>query len=176
MTAWRRLARRAPAKPPRGGAAPARYWYDTPMVRPEQTASRLRVQVPSRQASERLVAGPSQRAETQRPSGASKASESEGAKNRAEHKVKATASSYNQPKGVRDGRAALLTAKATDRAGKSEEVLDIPGVLGGGTSGKCDAGQERPSPSAKSGEDPRYKDKIQNPRESGGSPRGSYYR
>ena len=68
-----------------------------------------------------------------KPSGASKASGSEEAKKRAEHKVKAAASSDYQPKGVRDGRAAHVTAKATDSVKESEATLDIPGVEGHGT-------------------------------------------
>ena len=103
------------------------------MVRPEPTALRSRVEVPSGQASEHPVAGPGQRVGIQRPSGASKASESEGAKKRAEHKVKAAASSDYQPKGVRDGRAAHVTAKAIDSGKQSEVTLDIPGVEGHGT-------------------------------------------
>jgi hypothetical protein len=63
--------------------------------------------------------------ETQRPSGASKASEREGAKKRAEYKMKAAASIKYQPKGVWDGRAAHATAKATDSAKESEATLDI---------------------------------------------------
>jgi group II intron reverse transcriptase/maturase len=47
--------------------------------------------------------------------------------------VKAAASSDYQPKGVRDGRAAHFTAKATDSAIESEATLDIPGVEGHGT-------------------------------------------
>ena len=103
------------------------------MVRPEQAASYLRVEVPSGQASEHPVAGPSLKKRFDKPSGASKASESEGAKKWAEHKVKAAASSDSQPKGVRDGRAAHVTAKATDSGMESEETLDVPGVEGHGT-------------------------------------------
>ena len=100
------------------------------MVRPEQTASRLRVGVPPRKASERLVAGPTPIEKSLGASGASKVSRSKGevAKKRAEHKVKAAATSNYQPKGVRDGRAAHLSAKATDSEVESESTLDIPGV------------------------------------------------
>jgi len=45
-----------------------------------------------------------------------------------DNKVNAAASSTYQPKGVRDGRAAHITAKVTGRTDKSEVVLDIPGV------------------------------------------------
>lgn len=97
------------------------------MVRPEQTASYLRVEVPSGQASEHPVAGPSLKKKFDRPSGASRATKV-GAKKRAEYNVKAAASSDYQPKGVRDGRAAHVTAKATDSVKQSEATLDIPGV------------------------------------------------
>jgi RNA-directed DNA polymerase len=103
------------------------------MVRPEQTASYLRVEDPSGQASEHPVAGPGLKKKFDRLSGASRASEREGAKNRAECKVKAAASSDYQPKGVRDGRAAHFPAKATDSVAQSEVTLDIPGVEGHGT-------------------------------------------
>lgn len=103
------------------------------MVRPEQTALRLRVKVPSGQASEHPVAGPGQRVEIQRLSGASKASVSEGAKKRAEYNVKAATSSNYQPKGVRDGRAAHITAKATDSAKESESDAGHPRGMGYGT-------------------------------------------
>ena len=99
------------------------------MVRPEQTALNLRVEVPSGQASEHPVAGPTLSAKSLSASGTSKASQKEGAKKRAEHKVKAAASSDYQPKGVRDGRAAHDTAKAIDSGKQSEATLDIPGVL-----------------------------------------------
>jgi len=101
-------------------------------VRPEQTASYLRVEVPSGQASEHPVAGPSLKKKFDRPSGASRATKV-GAKKRAEYNVKAAASSDYQPKGVRDGRAAHVTAKATDSVKQSEVTLDIPGVAGHGT-------------------------------------------
>jgi len=102
------------------------------MVRPEQTASYLRVEVPSGQASEHPVAGPSLKKKFDKPSGASRATKV-GAKKRAEYNVKAAASSDYQPKGVRDGRAAHVTAKATDSVKQSEATLDIPGVEGHGT-------------------------------------------
>jgi hypothetical protein len=39
----------------------------------------------------------------------------------------------------------------------SDEMLDLPGVLGGGTLGKNSAEQERPYPAASSGKDRAYK-------------------
>jgi hypothetical protein len=51
-----------------------------------------------------------------------------GSKKAGRNTMNAVASSKYQPKGVRDGRAAHFTAKATDRTEESEEVLDIPGV------------------------------------------------
>ena len=71
--------------------------------------------------------------------------------------MNAAASSQYQPKGVWEGRAAHDTAKATDSNLDSERVLDLPGVLGGGTLGKKNAEQERPSPAASSGKDRVYK-------------------
>jgi hypothetical protein len=41
--------------------------------------------------------------------------------------------------------------------GKAKRVLDLPGVSGGGTSGKNSAEQERPSLAAESGKDRGYK-------------------
>ena len=90
-------------------------WENIPVARPEQTASHSRVKVPSKQASERLVAGPGRRVETQRLSGASKASVG-GSEAAGRNKVNAVASKDYQPKGVWDGRAAHVTAKATDSA------------------------------------------------------------
>lgn len=71
--------------------------------------------------------------------------------------MNAAASSYLQPKGVWEGRAAHITAKATDSIPDSERMLDLPGVAGGGTLGKNKAEQERPSPAALSGKDRAYK-------------------
>jgi hypothetical protein len=71
--------------------------------------------------------------------------------------VNAAASSYSQPKGVREGRAAHVTAKATDSTGDSEPVLDLPGVEGDGTLGRNSAEQERPYLAAWSGKDRGYK-------------------
>jgi len=54
----------------------------------------------------------------------------EGAQKRAATVVKPTASSHYQPKGVREGRAAHVTAKATDSGVMPEPPLDLPGVGG----------------------------------------------
>jgi hypothetical protein len=74
-----------------------------------------------------------------------------------QHKVNAAASSYSQPKGVGEGRAAHVTAKATDSTPDSEWVLELSGVEGGGTLGQSDAEQERPYLAAWSGKDRAYK-------------------
>jgi hypothetical protein len=60
-----------------------------------------------------------------------------------QHKVNAAASSNSQPKGVPEGRAAHVTAKATDSILESERMLDLFGVEGGGTLGQSNAEQER---------------------------------
>ena len=88
----------------------------------------------------------------------SKAFEKEkGANQRAATKVNVKASSNSQPKGVQEGRAAHITAKAKDSIPASEGVLDLLGVSGGGTMGKNSAEQERPYPAALSGKDRVYK-------------------
>jgi hypothetical protein len=71
--------------------------------------------------------------------------------------VNAIASSYFQPKGDWEGRAAHDTAKATDSTPEPERVLDLPGVAGGGTLGQSSAEQERPYLAALSGKDRTYK-------------------
>ena len=71
--------------------------------------------------------------------------------------MNAAASSDYQPKGVGEGRAAHVTAKATDSIPDSERVLDLSGVAGGGTLGQSSAEQERPYLAAKSGKDRAYK-------------------
>ena len=63
--------------------------------------------------------------------------------------MNAKASSNYQPKGVREGRAAHFTAKATDSILVSERKLDFLGVASGGTLGKSNAEQERPYLAAK---------------------------
>ena len=80
----------------------------------------------------------------------------EGSKLAGRNEVNAKASSNYQPKGVREGRAAHVTAKATDSILGSERMLDLPGVAGGGTLGKNNAEQERPYLAAESGKDRRY--------------------
>ena len=80
-----------------------------------------------------------------------------GANQRAATKVNVKASSNSQPKGVQEGRAAHITAKATDSIPDSERVLDLLGVPGGGTLGKNSTEQERPYPAALSGKDRAYK-------------------
>jgi len=51
-----------------------------------------------------------------------------GSKEAGRNKVNTSASSYYQPKGVREGRAAHSTAKATDSSLDSERLLDLSGV------------------------------------------------
>jgi hypothetical protein len=46
--------------------------------------------------------------------------------------VNAIASTKYQPKGVREGRAAHVTAKAIDSILDPERMLELPGVSGGG--------------------------------------------
>ena len=96
------------------------------MVRPDQTPSSSRVKVPSRQASEHLVAGPSSEKRFSGPSGASKASLG-GSQTTGRNKVNAVASKKYQPKGVWDGRAAHITAKATDSASNPKAYWTSPG-------------------------------------------------
>ena len=71
--------------------------------------------------------------------------------------MNAVASSNYQPKGVWEGRAAHVTAKATDSRLELERRLDLPGVASGGTLGQKSAEQERPYLAAKSGKDRAYK-------------------
>lgn len=91
------------------------------------------------------------------PSGVSKALKERGASQRAATKVNAVASSYSQPKGVSEGRAAHVTAKATDSILEPDGMLDLCGVWSGGTLGENIAEQERPSLAAMSGKDRSYK-------------------
>lgn len=71
--------------------------------------------------------------------------------------MNAVASSDYQPKGVWEGRADHVTAKATDSTQELERVVDLPGVASGGTLGQKNAEQERPSLAAPSGKDRTYK-------------------
>ena len=57
-----------------------------------------------------------------------KSLEAGGSKGAGRNKVNASASSHNQPKGVREGRAAHVTAKATYSAPVPERALGLPGV------------------------------------------------
>jgi len=47
--------------------------------------------------------------------------------------MNAVASTDYQPKGVREGRAAHITAKARDSNQELERLLDLSGVVSGGT-------------------------------------------
>jgi hypothetical protein len=71
--------------------------------------------------------------------------------------VNAIASTRYQPKGVWEGRADPITAKAIDSIPEPERMLNLPGVSGGGTWGQSSAEQERPSLAASSGKDRTYK-------------------
>jgi hypothetical protein len=73
------------------------------------------------------------------------------------NKVNAIAPTYYQPKGVGESRAAHDTAKARDNISDPEQMLDLPGVAGGGTLGQNSAEQERPYPAASSGKYRAYK-------------------
>ena len=70
--------------------------------------------------------------------------------------MNAIASSNCQPKGVWEGRAAHVTAKATDSILEPDGMLDLFGVASGGTLGKSNAEQERPYLAAWSGKDRAY--------------------
>ena len=70
--------------------------------------------------------------------------------------MNAIASSYYQPKGVWEGRAAHITAKATDSILERNGCWTF-GVAGGGTLGQNSAEQERPYLAAWSGKDRGYK-------------------
>jgi hypothetical protein len=80
-----------------------------------------------------------------------------GANQRAATKVNVIASTYSQPKGVTEGRAAHVTVKATDSIPKPDGKLDLCGVWSGGTLGKSMAEQERPYPAVESDKDREYK-------------------
>ena len=80
-----------------------------------------------------------------------------GANQRAATKVNVIASSYSQPKGVTEGRAAHVTVKATDSNPKPDGKLDLCGVWSGGTLGKNVVEQERPYPAVESDKDRDYK-------------------
>jgi hypothetical protein len=90
-----------------------------------------------------------------------------------QHPVNAAASSNYQPKGVQQGRAAHVTAKATDSILDSERMLDLFGVGGGGTLGQSNAEQERPYLAAGSGKDRAHKAGRQKARGAGRESEGS---
>ena len=80
-----------------------------------------------------------------------------GSKPAGRNPVNVVASSNYQPKGVWEGRAAHITAKATDSHQELERWVDLPGVASGGTLGQKGVEQERPYLAAKSGKDRAYK-------------------
>jgi len=102
------------------------------MVRPAKLQSDLGVKVPSGQAPMHPEAGSGAGQRCPVLSGATKASERGKRIHSPQHKVKSAASTYSQPKGVWEGRAAHITAKATDSMRESERVLDLPGVWDAG--------------------------------------------
>ena len=79
-----------------------------------------------------------------------------GSKPAGRNLVNAVASSNYQPKGVREGRAAHVTAKATDSIQELERMLDLPGIASGGTLVQKSVEQERPYLAAWSGKDRAY--------------------
>jgi len=80
-----------------------------------------------------------------------------GSKQAGRNKVNASASSHYQPKGVWEGRAAHITAKATDSSQELERLLDLSGVGVVARWQQKDVEQERPYLAAKSGKDRAYK-------------------
>ena len=80
-----------------------------------------------------------------------------GSEGAGRNKVNASASSDYQPKGVREGRAAHVTAKATDSSQGLERLLELSGVGVVARLQKKDVEQERPYLAAKSGKDRAYK-------------------
>src|SRR6266436_5034734 len=80
-----------------------------------------------------------------------------GSKPAGRNKVNASASSQYQPKGVREGRAAHITAKATDNSQGTGTAVGPPRGMGSGTLAQKDVEQERPSLAATSGKDRAYK-------------------
>jgi hypothetical protein len=80
-----------------------------------------------------------------------------GANQRAATTGNAAASSNYQPKGVWEGRADHVAAKATDSILDRNGMLDLSGVSGGGTLGQNSVEQERSYLAAKSGKDRAYK-------------------
>ncbi len=116
------------------------------MVRPVKLQSDLGVEVPSGQAPVHPEAGSGAGQRCPVLSGASKASERRERIRSPQHKVKSAASIYSQPKGVWEGRAAHVTAKARDKRPGIGGTLDLPGVWDAG----CGEGamRDRRDPSA----------------------------
>ena len=71
--------------------------------------------------------------------------------------MKSAASSNYQPKGVWEGRAAHVTAKATDSNLESEWLLDLPGVWDAGRDDSSVRNRRDPPRRPTSGEDRVYK-------------------
>jgi len=116
------------------------------VVRPAKLQSDLGVRVPSGQAPVHPEAGSGAGQRCPVLSGASKASERGKRIRSPQHKVKSAASSYSQPKGDREGRAAHVTAKARDKRPEAGWTLDLLGVWDAG----CGEGamRDRRDPSA----------------------------
>jgi len=80
-----------------------------------------------------------------------------GAKKRAATLVNATASSDYQPKGVQEGRAAHVTAKATDSMPVPERMLDFLGVRAAARFDRDSRNRRDPTRQPTSGKDLAYK-------------------
>ncbi len=80
-----------------------------------------------------------------------------GARKRAATLVNATASSHFQPKGAWEGRAAHVTAKATDSTPVPERVLDLSGVWAAARLHRDSRNRRDPTWQPTSGKDPAYK-------------------
>jgi len=92
-------------------------------------------------------------------SGASKAPERGERIHSPQHEVKSAASTYHQPKGVREGRAAHVTAEATDKRPGIGGTLDLPGVWGAGCGEGAVRDRRDPPRQPTSGKDRLYKEK-----------------
>jgi RNA-directed DNA polymerase len=129
------------------------------MARPAKTQSDSRVKVPPGEAPVRPEAGSGAGSRGPVLSGASKASEGRERNRSPQHQVKSAASSENQPKGVWEGRAEHVTAKAEDKRSRTGGTLDLPGVWDAG----CGEGGERnrrdPNRQPTSGKAHSYKEK-----------------
>jgi hypothetical protein len=80
-----------------------------------------------------------------------------GARKRAATLVNAIASSHLQPKGVWEGRAAHVTAKATDSMLDPERTLDFPGVWAAARFHRDSRNRRDPTWQPTSGKDRAYK-------------------